>query len=336
MRLITIVFLCVATTVGAGPRQATVDAILNEHVLPRMTTLAVSARRLDDTARLHCDPHSDQLRAAWGEAFDGWTAISHLRFGPVETASRGFALAFWPDSRSKAPKALTRLMAERDPSVTDPARFATVSVAARGFYALEYLLYDPAYADAGDGDYRCALIRAITGGIATSAEAIARDWTESYAAQMRAPGDGQLYQSEEEVLQEFFKALNTGLMINAELRLGRPLGTYDRPRPIRAEARRSGRSLHNVALSLIALRELAGLLAAGEPEEAARLDRDFDRALHRAETLDDPVFAGVADAQGRLRVEVLQQAIQLIGEHSTQYLGPSLGVAAGFNSLDGD
>ena len=60
------------------------------------------------------------------------------------------------------------------------------------------------------------------------------------------------------------------------------------------------------------------------------------KALRRAEMLDDPVFAGVSDAQGRLRVEVLQQAIQLIGEHSAQYLGPSLGVAAGFNSLDGD
>lgn len=138
------------------------------------------------------------------------------------------------------------------------------------------------------------------------------------------------------MLQELFKALTTGLQFTADTRLGRPLGTFDQPRPTRAEARRAGRSLRHVQLSLIALRDLAQRLASISPEASATLDAAFGQSLDLTERLDDPVFAGVADPQGRLRVEALQQSIGRIREIAATDLGPALGVAAGFNALDGD
>ena len=55
-----------------------------------------------------------------------------------------------------------------------------------------------------------------------------------------------------------------------------------------------------------------------------------------AEELDDPVFAGVAEPQNRFRVEVLKQAVDDIRRCLAEDLGPTLGLTAGFNSLDGD
>ena len=52
--------------------------------------------------------------------------------------------------------------------------------------------------------------------------------------------------------------------------------------------------------------------------------------------LDDPIFAGVAFPQPRLKVEILQQSVDTIRTTVRNALGPTLGVAEGFNALDGD
>ncbi len=123
----------------------------------------------------------------------------------------------------------------------------------------------------------------------------------------------------------------TGLEFTKDQRLGRPMGTFERPRPTRAEAWRSGRSQRNVVLSLEALRVLATELA-----EAPETDTAFARAIATAEALDDPVFAGVADPGKRFRLEALQQEIAQVQTVAATEIGAALGVSQGFNSQDGD
>lgn len=322
-----------ATSQSAAP---VIDDILTGHILPRFEVLAERSRTLAETAAGDCAPTSDTLRDAYGDAFDAWIAASHLRFGPTEAADRAFALAFWPDSRGATPRALNTLIAEADPIAASPEDYAAVSIAARGFYAMEFLLYDDTLMAAGDAEYHCQLVQTISADIATLSSDILSDWQNGYAEKMRNPAPGGLYRSEEEVLQEAFKALTTGLQFTSDARLGRPLGTFDRPRPNRAEARRSARSSRHVTLSLTSLRDLAQRLAASDAAISATLTKGFDRALTRLAKLQDPVFAGVADPQGRVRIEVIQQSVDVIRATVRDELGPTLGVAAGFNALDGD
>ena len=65
-----------------------------------------------------------------------------LRAGARRTtpASR---IAFWPDTKGSTPRTLAAMIAGEDPVVDDPAAFAGVSVAARGLFALDWLLFDP-------------------------------------------------------------------------------------------------------------------------------------------------------------------------------------------------
>ena len=105
-------------------------------------------------------PPERYLGRSLSRRFDAWVGVSHLRFGPSEQDDRAFALAFWPDPRGSTPKALAALIRDEDPVVSNPDDFSTVSIAARGFYALEFLLFDPQFATAENTDYLCALIQA--------------------------------------------------------------------------------------------------------------------------------------------------------------------------------
>lgn len=330
MWISAIVILASAPALAAAPD---LKAIVDTHVLPGYRTLAVEADALASAATSDCRPDAPALRAAYHLAFDAWVGVSHLRFGPSEHGDRAFALAFWPDPRGSTPKTLAALVRDEDPIVNSREGFATVSVAARGFYALEFLLFDVHYIrmDGPAADYRCALIQALSRDISTNAAAILDDWENGYSDLIGNPGN-DTYRSSREAARQLFTALSTGLEFTSGTRLGRPMGTFDRPRPKRAEARRSGRSLRHVILSLEATQGLAMLLSGGDEG----LAEAFESAIGRATELDDPVFAGVSDPQGRLRVEVLQQGIDEIRRLLAEGLGPSLGIAAGFNALDGD
>ncbi|MEM7599649.1 MAG: imelysin family protein [Pseudomonadota bacterium] len=312
-------------------QEVDLKAIVGAHILPGYQALAKEAQALSAAAEADCSPESADLLSAYHDAFDAWIRVSHLRFGPSEKDDRAFALAFWPDPRGSTPKTLAALMRDEDPVVKDPVAFATVSVAARGFYAMEFLLFDPQFVDNDNKTYRCALVQAVAGDIAANSAGILADWEGGYADLIASPGN-DTFRTPQEAAQQIFTSISTGLEFTSLARLGRPMGTFERPRPARAEARRSGRSLRHVILSLEATRDLTMLLAGDDPDVA----RAFDTALSRANALEDPVFAGVSDPQGRFAVEVLQFDIDELRRILAESVGPRLGIAAGFNSLDGD
>ncbi len=198
----------------------TVEAVLDAHILPGFEELEAKTAELEAAAAADCAPGSESLRAAYAEAFDAWIRVSHLRFGPMETDNRGFALAFWPDGRGSTPRDLNGLIADADPVIETADDFATVSVAARGFFAMEFLLFDPEISAAADSAYGCALIRRVAADAHATAAVILADWRGSHADLMRTAGENSTYQSPEEALRAVYGALVEGLEATAELRLG--------------------------------------------------------------------------------------------------------------------
>jgi hypothetical protein len=338
MTRISLVFAIMTVPIAgmAETPNAVISSIVDGHILPRFEALAETTLGLSSAAVADCNPASETLRAAYGTAFDAWISASHLRFGPTELDDRAFALAFWPDSRGATPRVLSALISDQDPIAASVTDYAQVSIAARGFYALEFLLYDETLMSAGDPDYHCQLVQTISADIAQTSQNILDDWTTGYAMTLQTPSPTGVYRTNQEALQEMLKALSTGLQFTSDTRLGRPLGTFDQPRPTRSEARRSGRSMRHVMLSLVALQDLAMRLAMGKDALSLKLDASYDRAISQLSGLKDPTFASVAAPLTRLKVEVIQQSVDAVRTLVRDELGPTLGVAAGFNSLDGD
>lgn len=324
--------LAAALILAASPAFAGVEEAIDDHILPATAAFEAATEDLARTAQADC--RAETLRSAYQDAFDAWMGISHLRLGPLEEGGRALAIGFWPDTRGMVQRTVAGLLADADPVVESPEAFAEVSVAGRGLFALERLLYDDAVSGYGADDYACALATAIARDLHRMAEDIDTEWREDFAATLRTAGKpgNDTFLTDKEAAQALYTALTTGLEFTKDQRLGRPMGTFDRPRPERAEARRAGRSLHNVELSLEALRDLARALATGPTPDT---EAAFAAALELAAEL-DPVLADVAQVQGRFEAEILQQRIEAIQHAVANEIGVTLGVSAGFNATDGD
>ncbi|MEM6441409.1 MAG: imelysin family protein [Pseudomonadota bacterium] len=331
-----------AEIAAAQDHGALVDRAIEGHVLPGYARLSAETAALSASAEAYCGGEAafEAVETAYHAAFDAWMGVSHLRFGPSEADDRAFAIAFWPDSRGTTPRTLAALIASEDPVVDDPAGFSEVSIAARGLFALDALLFDPVSGGASaPGSYPCRLLTAIAGDVAFGAAAIERDWAAGYADLMRAPGPrNPVYASAAEASAELFGALSAGLEATADLRLGRPLGSFDRPRPRRAEAWRSGRPQRNAVLSLAALAQLAerAFLPELSPEDAQDVRDAFDRALEVAARFEPPMTEAVADPARRIGVEAARAAVRSVQAAAAEKIGGALGLSAGFNALDGD
>ena len=317
--------LALAFALIASPVFADVNAVLENHILPGHAALAISTQTLSESAAADCTP--DAVIPAFHAAYDDWISISHIQFGPLEDQGLTLAMAFWPDPKDRTARAIARLTSVSDPIVDDRVAFFDVSAAAQGFTALERVLFEAQ----SDEDYACRLTQAMAAGLADKAAALNAGWAD-HADLLRNAGQNDRYQSETEAKRALFTALSTGLEFLHDQRLGRPLGTFDRPRPKRAEARRSERSLRHVILSLDALEDLAVTLAGEVPQTEAA----FAQARARAVALEDPTLAGVSNPAKRFKVEVLQQAVRAIQVAVIEDIGTPLGVQAGFNALDGD
>lgn len=316
--------------------------VVQDHILPGYQNLATTTENLAQTAAHNCAPQSADLNAAYHTAFDAWISVSHLRFGPAQLDNRAYAMAFWPDKKGFGAKKLRAMIRDNDPVVSDPQAYRKASIAVQGFMALELLMFDDAFAPETDAerDYTCQLINAITADIATMSRDILSEWENEYSTILQTAGspDNPIYLSSDEGVQEVFKALMTGLEFTMGTRLARPLGSFERPRPKRAEAWRSDRSQRHVLLSLEAVRQLAPIIAAYQPdaELAGRISRKLGNAADLAAQLDDPIFAGVSEPASRVRIEALQSSIQEAYMLTANELAPALGIQMGFNSLDGD
>lgn len=330
MRLIPIL---TALAMTAAPLSAGVPEVVANHALPATERFAKAANALADAAAGDCT--APALRPAYHAAFDAWLGLAHLHFGPVEDQGRVLAIAFWPDKKGMVAATVNRLVAAEDPVADDPEGFAEVSVAGRGLFALERLLFEDPLSGYGAGDYACRLTRAVATDLARMADDIDAEWRANFAPLILTAGQAgnARFLSEKEAQQLLYTALVTGLDFNADQRLGRPLGTFDAPRPTRAEARRSERSLRNIVVSLMALQDFASALADG-PIPAT--DAAFATAIAKAEALNDPTLERVADPQGRFETEIVQQLIQQIAAAVANEIGVPLGVSAGFNASDGD
>lgn len=315
----------------SAPVRADVGAVIDLHILPGLDAFTAATIALAQAAQSDCRPSN--LVEGFHLAFDAWIPLSILRLGPTE--SLGPSIAFWPDERGFTPRALKGLIAAQDPIADDKAAFAEVSIAARGLFALEMLLFDPEFSAYGQNDYTCRLVQAVAADLASQTDLLQTSWTTEYAGLMRGAGDAGnvTYLDKDEAVGALYSQIHAALEFTSDKRLGLPLGSFDHPRPRLAEAWRSGRSLRNIELAVDGAQSMAQDLVGGTmPTTAAAADR-IRRA---ASAIQDPSFQDLNDPKARFRAEALQQAVLAMRQAVQQEIGVALGIATDFNSQDGD
>lgn len=323
--------LFLAALLFATPLFGGVDEAVDDVIVPGYATFAEASAALADDARADCTPQA--LATPLAAAFDAWAPVGDIRLGPSEKLAP--AIAFWPDPRGFTHKTLTALIAAEDRVVDDAAAFAGGSVAGRGLFALEMLLFDPAFDAYTPQSYTCRLVRRITDDMAAQADALAKEWSTVYAKRLKtagAPGNAD-FRTPQEARRAIYTQILVSLEFTRDKRLGRPLGTFEKPRPRRAAARRSGQSLAIVINATDGAVALAQALADTDLPETRTA---FDRVHAAARKITNPAFADITDPSARFRLEVLQQKVDGVETAIETELGLPLGLKPGFNSQDGD
>lgn len=323
--------LMTALILTGSMARADVAEVIRDHILPGYTALADATAALSASAQTDCT--ATALAPAFHSTYDAWMAVSHLRLGPVEDDGMSLAFAYWPDPKGTGARAQKALLAKPE-NMVDAASFAQTSVAARGLSGLERLLFADPPLGADHPEAACTLIRLTAEDLDRMARQILAGWTGGFADLLLTAGQpgNSAYLSQTEARQAMLTLLHAGLEAIVDDRLGRPMGSFDKPTPEKAEARDSQRSLRNVLLELRALRQMTAAL---DPDARITLAA-LDKAIGLAEGLDDPVFDSVSSPSGRLKVEILQQTVITARDAVLSEVAPQLGVGLGFNAADGD
>ena len=341
---------------AAEPRVAEPDyarvneSLVENHVLPRYARLAEATADFAEAAKTFCagGPETDpaRLRGAFDDAMGAWMGVHHLRFGPATYFDRAQRFHFWPEARGKVARALDRALALDDAALM-PERLARASAAVQGFPAAERLIFDERYLADRKG---CRLLLAVSGNLRRMAAGILADWTGGalpFRLIVARPGpDNGVFRDHREATLAFFRSLHDGLQFIVDVRLKPVLGAGpESARPHFAESRPSGRSAQNVVDSLAALGALylgeggpglGALSASVDPKLDRLMKKAFRATLKSARSVVLPLEQAAKDPALRPKASKLLLQSRALKQIVRDRLAKALGLAIGFNALDGD
>ena len=347
-----------ATSVSRAQEIASADyarvnaALIEFHALPRYERLATATDAFAGAAEAFCDEESgadhERLRAGFHDAMDAWMGVQHLRFGPVDSRMRGFRFYFWPQARNKVGEAVAEFVAAGADDAALAARIGRANVAVQGLLAAEVLVYDDRYL--GADAKACALLAAVVANMRTMAAGILAEWRDgdaSFARIMAMPGpDNPHFEDHTAGTLAFFQGFHDSLQLIYDVNLKPVIGeSAATVRPVLAESRLSGRSQRNIVVTLEALQALyIGEGGAGLGDLTAIADPKLDRLMRKAcrltlataQSIEGPVEKAAADPSRRPPVKKLAKQMQALKQIVRDRLAPALGLAVGFNALDGD
>lgn len=326
-------------------------ALVANHVLPRFARLSAATSDFAARAEAYCAnvgaTKPAGLREGLHETMRAWMGVRHLRFGPASYFDRAQRFYFWPQARGKVGRSVARALAG-DRAGWEAARFARTNAAVQGLLAAEVLVYDDRYT--GAGRTGCPLLRAVAGNMKRMAADIAADWRGGeapFARTVTEPGpENDYFQDHREAALAFFRSLHDGLQFVADVRLVPVVGAApDKARPHHAESRLSRRSMRNIVENLEALRALyRGEGGAGLGDLTRIADPKLDRLMRRAfritvktaRSIGRPLEDAVTDPVLRPKTRKLSLQVRALKQIVRDRLAAALGLAVGFNTLDGD
>lgn len=325
---------------------ALLNRVIDQHVIPRLETLARTSGTIAPAATHVCTNGSaetkDKLLQAFRETAAALAAVDFYRFGPLAEQGRREKLAFWPDPRGTVSRQLRQLTSASDKSVLEPGAIARQSAALQGLPALELLVADETVAlgPSSDVQFRCRLAEAIAGNIATLSQEVLQRWTAPdgmRSIMLGAGPDNAIYKTHAEAAAEFVKSLLTGLQVVAEMQLkprleGKGPGS-------KGPYGKLGLERDVYASAIASLNELYGLMnfEANLPRDKAWM-KNWAKGSWRALTMSDGMGGpgkGIPEADAPKMKEVISRIggiRMLIGRE----MANASGIAIGFNELDGD
>ncbi|EAB6718116.1 peptidase M75, Imelysin [Salmonella enterica subsp. enterica] len=331
----------------------TIRRAVDGFIRPAYADFAAKTEAEKETVSALCAAPSktalDAARTGFVDMVRAWSMVETIRIGPVTEKNRHDRILYWPDRKGIGLKQVQSVLAEEDPSATDPVSLAGKSIAMQGLGALEFVLFG-----AGSDDlvetakpYRCRFGAAIAQNLASIASDISVEWQadDGFANQWMNPGpNNALYRNELESANDFIAIFVQGLEMTRDVRLNGFLGAdASGDKPKQAIYWRSNATVPSLAANLDGLKRAfaASRLAARLTSEetvyiGSSIDFEFANAQRALAGLDQPVADLLKDEQGRQKLTYFRLVTSSLTDLFGSKLSGALGLSAGFSSLDGD
>ncbi|MGS4887509.1 imelysin family protein [Roseibium sp. MB-4] len=332
-----------------------IEKMIAGYIQPEIRVFADVATRLPEAVQEVCQAPTDEAKSdfkvVFSDAVGQFARIHFLRLGPLIEEDRISRLAFQPDPRGIAQRQIRKLYGAQDESVRTAESLSEKSVALQGLTALQLIAFDKTGAvvlgEVGErGDFTCSYALAISENVAGIAQDVMLSWFDADGFSktlLETGGSNARYQTDKEALEDVFQTLSTALIVVRDQNIAPALGSSEeKARPNRIPFSRSDNGVvfltseMNGILDAIQSMDLEPMM----PEEHAWLigsmTFEFENAMKTLNKLPPPLRETFepSGAYGQLSLLVisLNSLQRLVGER----VAGALGLAGGFNALDGD
>jgi len=328
--------------------------LTENYIRPATVHFSNAAAALTGALEFLCrEPDSKResfVHSRFNTLVNSWFRIQFLRFGPMVEDNRFERIFFWPDPRGVTLRQVQDVLSGYDRTAINPDQLAEKSVALQGLLALEYALYgtgaEGIVAGSPEGRYRCAYALAVSQRLTAVAAELAEAWSSdgSFAYQFMFPGpDNDLYRNDEEVAAEAIKAMVTGLTFVSDAIITPFVAKEpENANHKRAPFWRSGLTIPAIRNAMDGLHSF--YTETGFAEALDETDTWIDGGLQlelrnvatSLERIDMPLEEAVMPGPGRETLIYVVIALKSLHTTIEGRLAQAVGVAVGFNALDGD
>jgi predicted lipoprotein len=327
---------------------------VEQYIRPATKQLVSALTDLEKRTGDLCTSSTTESTTAFNEAFSKSVAaiagIDFLRYGPMAQDNLAQRLAFLPDSRGVVRRQITKVVAKQDPTVRDPASLSVKSVALQGLTALERISYASdgtlTLGSGKDAVYLCDYAESISINLVGAGLELEAEWADpdGFSKVLLEPTkDVGVVHTHKEAAEMVFNAITTGLIVDKDQYLLVVLGkTEKKANPKKAPFARSGNAVTYLSASLAGLQ---GALNAGgyakvlEDEQdwvESSLNFEFSNAQRVLTNLPKPLQDTGKEPEVREQLRYLITIINGIKVVMAEDLAGYVGLAGGFNALDGD
>lgn len=327
---------------------------LNDHLRPGYARLGNDLSALGHEAETFCEgpikAGLEALRDAFRGAALAWSAVSHIRFGPVMDEHRHARMLYWPDRKSLGFRQVRRAIRTRDKSVVTEKDLAEKSVALQGLSAIEQLLFwkaETGLIEQGDDQlHRCGYLKAATENLASIAKKLNEEWApgSAYAEVFLNPGShNPRYLVPSEVTLEIAKTFIVGLERLRDVKVAGSLGMRQNSRArLRLPFEPSGvstRAIQAELEGLVSMFEDGGLRQRIEAHESGMgktIAFDLEQAFNSLSRIEQPIAKAVENPAIEDELIATGFPLKNAREEASRVLAEAAGLSLGFNALDGD
>lgn len=318
--------------ISADTKTTYLNHVADDLIIPAYAKSSQKSLKLHDLAKSYCGSAPitgeklDELRAAWLELAQAWSAAEMVNFGPATDSMSNLYINYYPDERGLVHQGVADLI-RANPNLT-PDQLADESAVVQGVPGLEEALFANDTLDAGE----CAYVISASAALHQRLTAIEKNWQDNKTTLLAIDNVDN-----NQGLNKWFNSLLSMVETMKSNAIDQPLGLSSKAKG-HLPAATAKQSREIISAKLAALNQAfsdpvftAMLGANGESE----VDNKLSTALADTTTLlaQLPEDIGAADKANQ---QQLLEDLTTITRVIKRELMPTLGVRVGFNSTDGD